>query len=49
MILHKATIAGGVAIGASAQIIYIPAVALGIGIIAGVTAFFSLRHLQGRF
>lgn len=49
MILHKATIAGGVTIGASTQIIYIPAISLGIGIIAGVTAFFCLRHLQGRF
>lgn len=49
MVLHKATIAGGVAIGASAQVIYIPAVALGVGMIAGATAFFCLRHLQGRF
>lgn len=29
--------------------IYIPGIALAVGVVAGAASFFSLRHLQGRF
>ncbi len=49
LILHRATWAGGIMIGASAQIIYVPALSLSLGIIGGVFCALSLRYLQGRF
>ena len=47
--LHRATWAGGIMIGASAQIIYAPAMSLALGIIGGLLCTLSLRYLQGRF
>jgi hypothetical protein len=49
MMIHRATWAGGVVIGASAQIIYAPALSLSLGIIGGIVSTLSLRYLQGRF
>lgn len=49
MMLQKATLSGGVAIGISVQVIYLPVLAIVVGILAGVLSFLSLRHLQGRF
>jgi ammonia channel protein AmtB len=49
MVMHRAAVVGGVAIGCSAQIAYYPAIAIGIGFATGIGTFFSLRHLQGRF
>jgi ammonium transporter Rh len=47
--ITRATIAGGVAIGVCSIMIYIPGIALAVGVVAGAASFFSLRHLQGRF
>ena len=49
LMLHRATWAGGIMIGASAQIIYAPAMSLALGIIGGLLCTLSLRYLQGRF
>lgn len=47
--MHRSALAGGAAIGACAHIIYHPALSIFIGLLAGMIAFFTLRHLQGRF
>lgn len=47
--ITRGTIAGGVAIGVCSMMIYIPGIALAVGVFSGAAAFFSLRHLQGRF
>lgn len=49
LMLHRATWVGGVVIGASAQIIYAPALSLSLGIIGAIICTLSLRYLQGRF
>ena len=48
MILHRATLSGGVVIAACGQIVYFPVLSLFLGILGGATTFFGLRHLQGR-
>lgn len=45
----RGTISGGVAIGVCSMMIFIPAIALAIGVISGTASYFSIRHLQGRF
>lgn len=49
IMVHRGVISGGVVIGASAHFVYYPTLAILFGMLAGVTTFFTLRHLQGRF
>ena len=49
LMIHRATWAGGVVIGASAPAIYVPALSFSLGIAAGICSTLSLRYLQGKF
>lgn len=46
--VSRGVLAGAVAVGICCQIIYVPAVAIGNGIVAGVCMFFCYRYVQGR-
>lgn len=48
IMVHRATVVGGVVIGASVHFIYFPVLAIVFGVLGGVVCFFSLRYLQGR-
>jgi len=49
LMLHRATWAGGVVIGACSPIIYAPALSFVLGLAGGMLSALSLRYLQGRF
>ena len=49
LVMQRASVVGGVVIGSSAHAIYLPTLAIVFGVAAGAIAFFTIRHLQGRF